>query len=170
MTRALTVKRLAVALAAATVAAGVAVGVIVVGAGPASSAPTTLTAANFRLQQTAYSGVIGQLDPLLPHASVGQVLDSANRATASCGEHAPAVLASFCWRSDDEGTEDWYPQGITTSADATTDPNGQYQGRSAVLATWYWHAGGTEKGDRIAFVDYSNPAAPAYRFVLLVHP
>jgi hypothetical protein len=160
----------ATTLAAPLLAAGLAAGVVVAGAGPASSAPTTLTAANFHLQQTAYSGVIGQLDTLLPHASVGQVLDSANRATASCSAHAPALLASFCWRSDDEGSLDWYPQGITTSADATNDPNGLYQGRSAVLATWYWHAGGTEKGDRIAFVDYSNPAAPAYRFVLLVHP
>jgi hypothetical protein len=138
----------------------------------ASAAPTGLTAANFRLQKGAYNTTIGALDGVLPKAGLGQVVESANRTAKPCGAHAPNTLAAFCWQStagaDDENTTDWYPQGITTSADA--DPSGAYQDKTVIATSWYWHAGGTERGDRIAFVDYSHPDKPVYRFVLLVAP
>ncbi|MFI5694726.1 peptidoglycan-binding protein [Kribbella sp. NPDC051586] len=138
----------------------------------ASAAPTGLTAANFQLHKTAYNPAIGGLDEKLPKATSQQVIDDANRAAPLCGSHASGRVASFCWSSasgtDDEHTADWYPQGITTSADA--DPSGSYQDRKAILASWYWSGGGTERGARIAFVDYSDPSAPQYRVVLLVEP
>jgi hypothetical protein len=138
----------------------------------ASAAPTGLTAANFRLQQGTYSPAIAGLDGVLPNAELSDVVESANRTGKTCGAHAPSVVASFCWQSipdaDDANTTDWYPQGITTSADA--DPLGKYQGKTVIATTWYWHAGGTDRGDRVAFVDYSNPDKPVYRFVLLVAP
>jgi hypothetical protein len=140
--------------------------------GTASATPTGLNAANFRLQKGAYNATIGALDAALPKASLAQVVESADRSTKPCGVHAPATVASFCWQStagaDDQNTTDWYPQGITTSADA--DALGTYQGKSVIATSWYWHAGGTNRGDRIAFVDYSDPAKPVYRFVLLVAP
>ncbi|TCC48529.1 peptidoglycan-binding protein [Kribbella pittospori] len=139
---------------------------------PATAAPTDLTASNFQLHKTAYNPTIAALDEKLPKAMVPQVIDDANRAAPLCGSHASGRVASFCWSSasgtDDEHTSDWYPQGITTSADA--DPSGSYQNRKAILASWYWNGGGTERGARIAFVDYSNPSAPQYRVVLLVEP
>jgi hypothetical protein len=143
--------------------------------GPAAAAPTGLTAASFRLTPQPDDSTVGALDAVLPPATVPQVLASANRTATTCSAHAPSVVAAFCWQSsstdsslDDEGGTNWYPQAITTSADA--DPSGSYQGKQVILAGWYWHAGGTERGDRIAFVDYTNPAKPVYRFVLLVEP
>ncbi|MEV5967155.1 peptidoglycan-binding protein [Kribbella sp. NPDC051952] len=138
----------------------------------AAAAPSGLTAANFQLHKTAYNPAIAGLDEKLPTATAQQVIDDANRSAPLCGSHASGRIASFCWSSaagtDDEHTSDWYPQGITTSADA--DPSGSYQNRKAILASWYWNGGGTERGARIAFVDYSNPSAPQYRVVLLVEP
>jgi len=138
----------------------------------ASAAPTGLNAANFQLHKTAYNPTIGALDEKLPKATVPQVVDDANRAAPLCGSHASGRVASFCWSSaagtDDEHTADWYPQGITTSADA--DPSGSYQNRKVILAGWYWNGGGTERGARIAFVDYSDSSKPVYRVVLLVEP
>ncbi|MFG1644210.1 peptidoglycan-binding protein [Amycolatopsis sp. NPDC049252] len=109
---------------------------------------------------------------MLPKVQLKQVVDDANRAGKPCGTRGPSISAAFCWQdisgADDENTTDWYPQGITTSADA--DASGQYQDRTVIATSWYWHAGGTDRGDRIAFVDYSHPDKPVYRFVLLVAP
>jgi hypothetical protein len=63
---------------------------------------------------------------------------------------------------------DWYPQGITTSADAGAD--GQYEGKTVILTSWYYSGSGDNKGVRVSFVDYANPSAPRYRHVLLVEP
>ncbi|MEV7045060.1 peptidoglycan-binding protein [Amycolatopsis sp. NPDC051061] len=138
----------------------------------AAAAPTGLTPANFRLQQSSYSPTIAALDKVLPTAKFPDVIGSANRTAKPCAAHAPAVVEAFCWQStpgaDDQNGTDWYPQGITSSADA--DPSGAYQAQTVLAAGWYWHAGGVDRGDRIAFVDYSDPAHPVYRLVLLVLP
>ena len=67
--------------------------------------------------------MITDLDAALPRASVAAVVDSANRTGASCSPH-PKAVAAFCWESGDNATTDWYPQGITTSADASALPAG----------------------------------------------
>lgn len=142
---------------------------VVVGAGPAVAAPGKLVAGNFRLARGGVSPVIAQLDKVLTRVSVASVVGSANRSGAACPAHAPARAASFCWESGDNTTTDWYPQGISSSADAST--SGSYQGKSVIVNSWYWHPVlGAQKGDRMSFVDYSNPAAPRYRFVLLAQP
>jgi hypothetical protein len=130
------------------------------------AAPAELAAENFRLQVSDYNPVIADLDALLSKASVATVVDSANREGASCTPHSNAV-AAFCWQRGDESTTEWYPQGITTSADAS--PDGKYQGKTVVLTSWYYSGSG-DKGARVSFVDYANPSAPPYRHVLLVEP
>jgi hypothetical protein len=129
---------------------------------PAVAEPAELVAENFRLQASNYNPVIADLDAALPRASVAAVVDSANRTGASCSPH-PKAVAAFCWESGDNATTDWYPQGITTSADAS--PDGQYEGKTVVLTSWYYHGSGDNKGVRISFVDSttrsSGPTAHA---------
>jgi hypothetical protein len=131
----------------------------------AARAPKKLTAENFRLWASASNGVIADLDAVLPKVSVAAVVASANRKARSCRPH-PKAVAAFCWQQDDGSTTEWYPQGITTSADANAD--GQDEDKAVVLTSWY-HRGGN-KGVRVSFVDYSNRTAPRYRHVLLVEP
>jgi hypothetical protein len=135
----------------------------------ATTAATALTPANFRLKASSYSSLIGDLDAKLPIATVANVVDDANRTATSCTASASNLLASFCWNSGDESVTYWIPQGITTSADAYSA--GTYEGRTVILASWYHDGtGGTDKGVRVSFVDYSNPSAPTYRHTLLVEP
>ncbi|HEX2462399.1 MAG TPA: hypothetical protein VHJ58_19805 [Vicinamibacterales bacterium] len=134
---------------------------------PAVAAPAELAAENFRLQVSDYNPVIADLDAVLSKASVAAVVDSANRKGASCSPH-PNAVAAFCWQSGDESTTEWYPQGITTSADAS--PDGQYHVKTVVLISWYYSGSGDNKGVRVSFVDDANPSAPPYRHVLLVEP
>lgn len=133
---------------------------------PAQAAPAKLTASDFRLKESADNPVIAQLDGLLTTVSVPAVLDSANRTTTSCDPGATNQVAAFCWNSGDNDTADWYPQGISTTADAYGD--GQYEGRTAIFTSWYYAGSGTDKGVRVSFVDYSG--TPKYRHVLLVEP
>ncbi|MEU3274136.1 hypothetical protein ABZ639_25130 [Saccharomonospora sp. NPDC006951] len=140
---------------------------------PASAAPagpTPITAADFRLREGPYNPVISALDGILPTTSVPAVLDSANRGatTSGCDPSADNQVAAFCWQSGDNTTGDWYPQGISSTADSYG--NGTYEGRTALFVSWYYSGPGTGKGVRVSFVDYENPVAPEYRHVLLVDP
>jgi hypothetical protein len=141
---------------------------LVAASAPAVAAPAELAAENFQLQVSDYNPVIADLDVVLSNVSVATVVDSANRKATSCNPH-PNAVASFCWQSGDDSNTEWYPQGITTSADASLD--GAYQGRTVVLTSWYYSgSGGDNKGVRVSFVNYANPSAPPYRHVLLVEP
>ncbi|GAB3001699.1 hypothetical protein LWP59_29875 [Amycolatopsis acidiphila] len=134
----------------------------------AEAAPGKLTASDFRLRESAYNPVISKLDGILGTVPVSAVLDSANRTGVSCNPGATHQAAAFCWNSGDNDTTDWYPQGISTTADAYD--NGQYEGRTALFTSWYYAGTGTNKGVRVSFVDYSTPSTPQYRHVLLVEP
>ncbi|PUB31522.1 hypothetical protein C8K30_10136 [Promicromonospora sp. AC04] len=162
------------ALAAASSLAGalVAGALFVAATAPPAAAATTLTASNFRytLSQTS-SSLVGALDAALPNVSMGTVADDANR-TPSC-DSAPSVTnrtAYYCWNAGDQGTSDWYPQGITTSSDAYEA--GTYDGKRINLVSWYDHADdGIDKGVRISVSNLSASAsAPPYRHILLVEP
>ena len=97
------------------------------------------------------------------------VLADLNRAAKPVRVPAPAADYGFRWDLGDMLTQTWWPQGITTSADASdVDDIG---GRRVVVVAWYakkW--AGVSKGVRLSFVDVSDPAAPRYRHVLLVEP
>ncbi|MBE1876494.1 hypothetical protein [Myceligenerans pegani] len=135
------------------------------------AAATRLTASNFRygLGETSPS-LISALDSALPNVSVSTVANDGNRTGATCG--APSVShrrAYFCWNSGDQSTSAWYPQGITTSSDAYGA--GTYEGKRILVASWYDHDGGIDKGARLSFVDLDGGTSnPSYRHVLLVEP
>jgi hypothetical protein len=82
------------------------------------------------------------------------------------GDPVPNALTGFRWEDNNETESDWFPQGITGSADAY--PNGM-AGNYKVLIT-SWHAEPTEYA-RVTLHDTtdSNTGAP-YRHVLLVYP
>lgn len=92
-------------------------------------------------------------------------------STTSVPGNPPGVALAVRWDAEDGDSTAWIPQGITGSADAR--PAGLVDGRRIVAASWYYTppAGSTyEKGVRIAFLDVTDPAAPTYRFALLVEP
>lgn len=109
-------------------------------------------------------------------ATTAAILADLNRAGTSVAAGAvpgtpPGVSVAVRWEAEDEDSEAWIPQGITGSADASA--TGLIDGRRVLLVSWYYTppAGSTyEKGVRVAFIDVTNPAAPAYRFALLVEP
>ncbi len=76
---------------------------------------------------------------------------------------------SFAFDKEDQNTTDWYPQAVTTSADAD-GTTGKVDGKSWVAVSWY---NKNEPRSRITFVDHSNPDAPnqqKYRHVELMVP
>lgn len=77
-----------------------------------------------------------------------------------------AVREAYRWDTYDERDELWYPQGISTSADASdTEDIG---GRRVLVATWYSTGkDGIKRGSRVSFVDLDSGK---YRHVLLVSP
>lgn len=115
---------------------------------------------------------------------VGDVLADANRQGTvgapgtPCNDAAAgtgvAVTESLCFAGggdenphNDNDTDLWYPQGVSTVADAQDDKEWG-DGNQPVLVSWYDHADdGTEKGVRISFVDKKTGK---YRHVLLAYP
>lgn len=83
----------------------------------------------------------------------------------------PAIAAHYGFRWDDEDFDDdeWWPQGITTSADASDSDD--IGGRQVIVVGWYAkRVKGRTQGARLTFVDVTEESAPRYRHVLLVEP
>jgi hypothetical protein len=82
-----------------------------------------------------------------------------------------AVREAYRWDAYDERDELWYPQGISTSADASDTEAFQTRGgdgRRVVVTTWYSTGrDGIKRGSRVSFVDLDSGK---YRHVLLVSP
>lgn len=96
------------------------------------------------------------------------MVNSANRSGAPHQLNYTGFMQGWMWGGDDQ-TGQWYPQGITTSADY--QETGLYNGRFIMLASWYDHSDEVAgKGARISFVNMTDPANPRYRHVLLVEP
>nr|WP_281377614.1 hypothetical protein [Saccharopolyspora hordei] len=164
-------------------------------AATAAPEPDPLDPANFELrpddQGDAVRDAVARLDAELPRVTVSDVLAEANRtaehdADGACNAGAiddddadelPDVAESFCFQSGDDDVRYWYPQGVTTAADAQ---GGQLAGpEQAILVSWYdhevtngpteeeEHENGIEKGVRITFLDKQTNA---YRHVLLAYP
>ena len=93
------------------------------------------------------------------------VLAHLNRQAVRVKVPGRAVEGGFRWNDDDVRTKRWYPQGITTSADAgeSAAPN-----RPLLLTSWYSkEVGGRNHGSRVSVVDLETLR---YRHVLLVLP
>lgn len=77
-----------------------------------------------------------------------------------------AVHRAFTWDREDRRTTRWWPQGITTSADASAGED--VAGRRIFAVSWYAKdLGEGGQGSRITFVDRDSRR---YRHVLLVVP
>ncbi len=77
-----------------------------------------------------------------------------------------AVSDAYTWDAYDRRDHNWYPQGISTSADASdTEDIG---GRKVLVTTWYSSGkDGVRRGSRVSFLDLETLK---YRHVLLVSP
>jgi hypothetical protein len=76
------------------------------------------------------------------------------------------VDAAYGWEREDARDHRWWPQGISSSADA--DPSERVLGRRLLLVSWYAHpVGGASHGTRLTVLDLDSLR---YRHVLLVVP
>ncbi|WP_148232520.1 hypothetical protein [Janibacter sp. HTCC2649] len=152
----------------ASAAAAVVVGSIGAGAAQAASPIST---AGFDLSRTSTSSaVLSALDTALPNLSIDTVAADANRVGptgSACGSVLPHVIKKYCWADDDNDTEQWYPQGVSTTYDAYGGAGTTAGGRSLIATSWYDHDGGTDKGARVSILDRANAK---YRHVLLAVP
>ena len=92
-------------------------------------------------------------------------LDRRGRRTLAPGRK---VHRAWTWDRHDRRDPQWWPQGVTTSADASDTE--EIAGRSVVAVAWYAKAlPGDEhgQGSRVSFLDL---ATRRYRHVLLVVP
>lgn len=100
---------------------------------------------------------------------LGAVLEDLNREARRSA--VPGVAVAWGFRPDEQDSlsRRWWPQGITTSADAAVRPDETFAGRHVVLTSAYSKVvGGYGKGARITVHDVTDPAAVRYRHVLLV--
>lgn len=97
------------------------------------------------------------------------VLADLNRTAIVTTVPGRAPVWGFTWDSEDNRSQRWFPQGISTSADQ--GESGEIDGREVVCTSWYSQdIGGVDKGARVTFVDVTSRSAPRYRHVLLVEP
>jgi hypothetical protein len=105
---------------------------------------------------------------------LGGVLDDLNRTARATRVPAPAAVWGFHWDDEDMRSQRWWPQGITTSADAVTPGTpapGATGGRDILVTSAYAHVvDGVHRGARLTFVDLTDRSDIRYRHVLLVEP
>ncbi len=102
-------------------------------------------------------------------AGIDEVLADLDRNAVVVDIPATAATYGFRWDDADSGDAEWWPQGITTSADASDAED--IRGRKLVVVAWYAkRLKGLTKGVRLSFADVTDESAPRYRHVLLVEP
>jgi hypothetical protein len=138
---------------------------------------TSISTSNFGLVWHATpSAAISALDAALPNVGVATVLADANHPMPACDATetaalpiSPVATRKHCWDDSDASISSWNPQGITSSGDA--DDDGAWGANEAILSGWQWTGDDSRHNDaRVAFIDYNDPASPAYRWVYLVAP
>ena len=98
-------------------------------------------------------GVLADLDRQARRSRLGRLLGR-------------AVEEAWTWEERDNRDRRWWPQGISTSADASETE--EVGGRRLLVTTWYSHqVDGVSHGSRVTFVDVDTLR---YRHVLLVTP
>lgn len=143
----------------------------------AYAAPGPLPLDPIDLKRQSLVAQADQLAAKLPARSVAQVLDDANRVAVPMTTPPPGAssfVRGFQFDSADTTDCRWWPQGVSTSGDASS--SGTYYGRKVVLVSWHYtpaECDNTANQDldvRISFVDLTDPSHPRYRHVLLVQP
>ncbi len=99
-----------------------------------------------------------------PAAGLGGVLDDLSRVATPATVPGRAPVSGFSWNDQDSISARWWPQGISSTADA--DPTGRVEGRRMLVTSWYCKDdGGGRQGSRLTFVDLDTLR---YRHVLVV--
>lgn len=126
---------------------------------------------------TSLAPLVDDLAAVADPATLTDVMADLNRAPPAVDPSAipgdpPGATFAFRWEDSENDKTTWIPQGLTGSADA--DVTGLVDGRRWVVASFYYDEDAPDaadpKGVRLAWVDITDPDAPAYRFVLLVEP
>ena len=98
-------------------------------------------------------------------------LDRTGRVATDLLSGLTNVAHAFTWQAEDRASPRWWPQGITTSADAVTDLDGDGSAEDPpvlITSAYARTVRGVAKGSRISVVDLTDPLRPRYRHVLLV--
>lgn len=99
------------------------------------------------------------------------VLNDTNRVARRVAVPSAAAVDGMTWEPRDQDSACWWPQGITTSADATGTEDGTYAGRSVVITSWYARGRlGKFLGSRLSVIDGVDEPTHGYRHVLLMEP
>jgi hypothetical protein len=153
----------------------------------AGNCPAPVPADGYRIAHAAVPDAVALRAALggdSSHRSIDAVLDAANRPMSALSTAcrpvpdglSPKAASGFCWNDEDQGGSTdftWYPQGITTTADAADA--GEYDNARAIAVTWYKRRSETDHTAVQARVSLA-PAGGAgdgngkYRHVLLVRP
>jgi hypothetical protein len=96
-------------------------------------------------------------------------LGDLNRRAQAWAAPVRFLAEGYRWDRADMRDREWYPQGVTTSADASPDAD-TYDGRRIAAVAWYAKRvdDAPSRGSRVSFLDITDRAAPRYRHVLLV--
>jgi hypothetical protein len=128
-------------------------------------------ASRFRLAST---GPLRRFGRGFRRVGLRAVIADTNRRAARADVPGEAATEGFTWDARDGSTDRWWPQGITTSADAYghEDTAGTFDGHDVLLTSWYAHGRLARRllGSRITVVVDVDSEAPTYRHVLLVEP
>lgn len=170
-------------LTRAVLAAMAAGALTVTGMAPAQAA-TAPSLSDYELRpatnQAELMDRVRKLDAELPKLGVQNLLEDANRYAEqsadsnTCNPGAVNSLQlhgiSYCFNDSDNGDPDdenveWWPQGVTTVADAQDDQS--WGSKKPILISWYNKDIEQVKGSRITFFD---PETLKYRHVLLAYP
>lgn len=109
----------------------------------------------------------GLTERLGRRVGLDDVLRSLNRQGRRVDVPGKVIADGFTWNEDDDADPNWWPQGITTSADAAFADDDRVQGRRLLVVSWYRKGPLDSQGSRITFVDVETLQ---YRHVLLVSP
>lgn len=97
------------------------------------------------------------------------VLRDTSRIARRVPSPSEAATDAMTWESRDQRTARWWPQGITTSADADPGGDGSFEGQQVVIVSWYARGSiGRLLGSRLSVIDGVERDANGYRHVLLM--
>jgi hypothetical protein len=124
-----------------------------------------LTRVTIHLRRTEENtaGIDAAVERFGARVGIDGLLTDLNRQAVRARVPGRAVDWGLTWNDADVRTRKWWPQGITTSADAGLDDD-----RRLLVTSWYAKdSDGRNRGSRISVVDLDSLT---YRHVLLVVP
>lgn len=110
---------------------------------------------------------IGALAAVSERVGLAGILEDLDRQAERVRVPGLAVTDGFTWNEHDRSAPRWWPQGITTSADADPDTEALEGRRLLVTSAYAQVVDGSHHGSRITVVDRETLR---YRNVLLVMP